>query len=71
MGNLVAVDHLLAALKEQGFDTSQVKFVKALRKAQNPGGCEFCGAHTKIAVPVNPEEPEGPHKLSCCGKKAF
>lgn len=71
MANLVAVDHLLSALTEQGFDVKQVKFVKALRKAQNPGGCENCGAHTKIAVPVNPEEPEGSHVTACCKKKVL
>lgn len=68
MANLVAVDHLLKALKNEGFNTDQVKFVRALRVAQNPGGCADCGAHTRIAVPVNSEDPEGPHKTACCGK---
>lgn len=71
MANLVAVDHLLKALKDQKFNVDDPKFVKALRIAQNPGGCEHCGAHTKIAVPANLDEPTGSHVTACCKKKVF
>jgi len=71
VGNLVAVDHLIKALKAEGINPDTDKFKRALRRASNPGGCADCGANTRIAIPVDPEDPEGPHKTACCGKKAF
>lgn len=55
---------LKQALTEQGFNVEDDKFVQALRKAENPGGCEFCGARTKMAV-----MEKKILKLACCGKK--
>lgn len=71
MGNMIMVDHLLAALKAEGINTETDKFKRAFRKAQNPAGCEHCGANTKVAIPENANDPDGPHKLACCGKKVF
>lgn len=65
----VETDTLIAALTEQGFDVHSEKFVMAMRKAQNPAGCEWCGARTKMAVEV----VKGKNKileLACCGRKA-
>ena len=65
---MVDVNALIAALKEQGFDVTSEKFATALRKAQNPAGCEFCGARTKMAREVI----KGKSKfleLACCGRK--
>lgn len=61
---MVDVEVLKAALKEQGFNTDDEKFVKALRKAQNPAGCEHCGARTKVAA-----LDKKILKLACCGRK--
>lgn len=64
----VNIDTLKTALTEQGFDITSEKFVMALRKAQNPGGCEWCGARTKLAHEVL----KGKTKileLACCGRK--
>lgn len=55
---------LTAALKEQGFDVGSEKYQVALRKAQNPAGCEHCGARTKVAV-----MEKKILKLACCGRK--
>jgi hypothetical protein len=60
----VELTALTSALKEQGFDVNSEKFVVALRKAENPAGCEWCGARTKVAVEVKKVL-----KLACCGRK--
>lgn len=69
MTDLVHVDTLLAAMAEQGLSVEDPKLHIAIRKATNPEGCEWCGARTKMAIPVNPKKPEGAHKLACCGRK--
>ena len=71
MGNPIDSDALLAAFKAEGINTETVKFQRAFRIAMNPSGCADCGAHTRIAVPVDLSNPEGEHKTSCCGRKAF
>ncbi len=69
MSNIVSVGDLLRAFKAEGINTDDAKFIRALRRAQNPGGCIDCGANTRIAIPVNPAKPEGAHKTACCGKR--
>lgn len=64
----VDTNTLIAALTEQGFDVTSEKFIMAMRKAQNPAGCEFCGARTKMAHEV----VKGKTKileLACCARK--
>lgn len=69
MADMVSVEALKNALLAEGFNVDDERFVRALRFAENPSGCKFCGARTSMAVPVNPKKPDGPHKLACCGKK--
>jgi len=61
----ININALKAALAEQGFDVNSEKFTIALRKAENPAGCEWCGARTKVAV----EDKRKTLKLACCGRK--
>ena len=64
----VNINALKAALTEQGFNVDDEKFTVALRKAENPAGCEWCGARTKLAHEVT----KGKNKileLACCGRK--
>lgn len=61
----INIEALKKAMREHGLDPDSEGFVMALRKAENPGGCEWCGARTKMAV-------EGPKKtlvLACCKRK--
>jgi hypothetical protein len=60
----VSIDALKSALVAQGFDVNSEKFVMALRLAENPGGCEHCGARTKVAFEVRKVL-----RLACCGRK--
>lgn len=69
MGNLIDIEDLLKHMAAEGLSVEEPKLQRAIRKAVNPAGCEHCGANTKMAVPVNPNKPEGAHKLACCGKK--
>jgi len=62
---VVDIKAFTEALKEQGFDIHSEKFVMALRKAQNPAGCEWCGARTKMAV----EDKKKNLVLACCARK--
>lgn len=64
----VDVKALTEALVAEGFDVSDEKFVRALRKAENPGGCHWCGARTMVANEVT----KGKKKilaLTCCGRE--
>ena len=56
------------ALEAEGFDLTDIKFVRAFRKAANPAGCEHCGANTKVAVPDL--KKKNSYVLACCGRKA-
>lgn len=65
---VVEIQTFLDALKEQGVDVSDEKFTIARRKAENPAGCQWCGARTKMAREVT----KGKSKfleLACCGRK--
>jgi hypothetical protein len=57
-------------LEAEGVDTTSEGFVRALRKFQNPAGCELCGSRTKIGTVV-PAKGKTPSyvKTACCGRK--
>lgn len=61
---MVEIQAFLNALTEQGVDVSDEKFTIARRKAENPAGCEYCGARTKMAT-----MDKRTLKLTCCGRK--
>lgn len=50
------------ALRAEGFDVDSVEFTRAMRKVENPAGCEFCGARTKVGV----GDAKGKIVLACC-----
>lgn len=64
------INRLKKLLEAEGVDTTNEPFVRALRRFQNPAGCELCGALTKVGVVV-PAKGKTPSyvKTSCCGRK--
>ena len=66
----VDIDRLKKILEAEGYDTTDERFVRALRKFQNPAGCEMCGANTKVGIVV-PAKGKTPSYMqtACCKKK--
>lgn len=63
---MVDIEVLKRALREQGVDVDSEKFTMALRKAQNPAGCHWCGARTLVGVTnVKKKFTES----ACCARK--
>jgi hypothetical protein len=67
----VDINRLKKLLESEGIDTASEAFTRALRKFQNPAGCELCGALTKVGtvVPARGKTPSYV-KTACCGRKA-
>ena len=64
------IQRLKKALESEGIDTESEAFVRALRKFENPAGCELCGARTKVGVVVPAKGKTPEHiKTACCGRK--
>jgi hypothetical protein len=64
---VVDLELLKRALVAEDFNIDDERFVRAVRHAQNPAGCKYCGARTMMAV----EDPKKKNtfKLACCGRK--
>lgn len=64
---MVDVELLKRALVAEDFNINDERFVRAVRFAQNPAGCKYCGARTLVAV--DDPKKKNAFKLACCGRK--
>lgn len=68
---MVDLEELKQALVAEDVNIEDERFVRAFRHATNPGGCKYCGANTRVGVPVPAKGKKPEHlKLACCGKEA-
>lgn len=63
------IENIRKALAGEGIEMDS-RFDRAFRKLSNPGGCEHCGARTKVGVEA-PAKGKVPAymKTACCGTK--
>lgn len=64
------LDRLKKIMMSQDINVDDERFARAFRLFENPAGCEYCGARTKVGVVVPAKGKTPEHvKLACCGKK--
>ena len=64
------LDRLKKIMVSQDINVDDERFVRSFRLFENPAGCEYCGARTKVGVVVPAKGKTPSHtKLACCGKK--
>lgn len=61
----LSLTKLTAALAAEGLEFDPEALSRAFLRLANPGGCERCGAPTKVGT----FDAKGVMVLSCCGKK--